>query len=104
MHIERQYRELEKIEEIRVYNVDSSKFYQEAPQVMKPDKVPFSKLMKHVPADIDVFLPVDDGEDFIIERIGWNMLQRANVNPEDVEYRLFSQCSPFFYDLCECVY
>ena len=39
MHIERQYRELEKIEEIRVYNVDSSKFYQEAPQVMKPDKV-----------------------------------------------------------------
>ncbi len=99
MHIERQYRELEKIEEIRVYNVDSSKFYQEAPQVMKPDKVPFSKLMKHVPADIDVFLPVDDGEDFIIERIGWNMLQRANVNHEDVEYRLFSQCSPFFYDL-----
>ena len=99
MHIERQYRELEKIEEIRVYNVDSSKFYQESPQVMKPDKVPFSKLMKHVPADIDVFLPVDDGEDFIIERIGWNMLQRANVNPEDVEYRLFSQCSPFFYDL-----
>ena len=35
MHIERQYRELEKIEEIRVYNVDSSKFYQKAPQVMK---------------------------------------------------------------------
>ena len=99
MHIERQYRELEKIEEIRVHNVDSSKFYHEAPQVMKPDKVPFSKLMKHVPADIDVFLPVDDGEDFIIERIGWNMLQRANVNLEDVEYRLFSQCSPFFYDL-----
>ena len=32
MHIERQYRELEKIEEIRVYNVDSSKFYQESPQ------------------------------------------------------------------------
>ena len=29
MHIERQYRELEKIEEIRVHNVDSSKFYQE---------------------------------------------------------------------------
>ncbi|WP_295115458.1 histidine kinase dimerization/phosphoacceptor domain -containing protein [uncultured Methanobrevibacter sp.] len=99
MHIERQYRELEKIEEIRIYNVNTSEFYQEAPQVMEPDKVRFSNIMKHVPADIDVFLPVDEGEDFIIERIGWNLLERANVKLDKVEYRLLSQCSPFFYDI-----
>ena len=99
MHVERQYRELEKIEEIKVYNVNTLDFYQKAPQVMKPDKVRFSNIMKHVPADIDVFLPVNEGEDFIIERVGWNLLQRANTNLEDVEYRLLSQCSPFFYDL-----
>ena len=99
MHVERQYRELEKIEEIKVYNVNTLDFYQEAPRVMKPDKVRFSNIMKHVPTDIDVFLPVNEGEDFIIERVGWNILQRANINLEDVEYRLLSQCSPFFYDI-----
>ena len=55
MHIERQYRELEKIEEIRVHNVDSSKFYHEAPQVMKPDKVPFSKLMRNMFLQISMY-------------------------------------------------
>lgn len=99
MHIERQYRELEKVEEIRIYNVNTDEFYHESPQVMKADKVRFSNIMKHVPADIDVFLPVDDGEDFIIERVGWNLLERANIPLSKVEYRLLSQCSPFFYDL-----
>lgn len=99
MHIERQYRELEKIEEVRVYNLNPDDMYQEAPQVKKPEKVRFSNIMKHVPSDINVFLPIDNGEDFIIERIGWNLLERANAHLEDVEGCKLSQLSPFYYEL-----
>lgn len=99
MRIERQYRELEKIEEIRIYNINTGDFYKEAPRVRKPSSIRFSKVIKHVPADIDIFLPVDEGEDFIVERVGWNLLERVNVNLDDVEGRLLSQCSPVFYDI-----
>ena len=99
MHVERQYRELEKIEEVRVYNLNPDDMYQEAPLVKKPEKVRFSNIMKHVPSDINVFLPIDNGEDYIIERIGWNLLERANAHLEDVEGRKLSQLSPFYHEL-----
>lgn len=99
MHVERQYRELEKIEEVRVYNLNMDELYHDAPQVKKPEKVRFSNVMKHVPSDINVFLPIEDCEDYIIERIGWNMLERAHVGLEDVEGRKLSQVAPFYYDI-----
>ena len=99
MHIKRQYRELEQIEEIRVYNISKVDLFEDAPQVKKPEKVRFSNIMKHIPSDIDVLLPIDDNEDFIIERLGWNILQRGNINLEDVEGRKLSQASPLFYEL-----
>ena len=99
MHIEKKYSELENIEEVRIYNLNMNELYHEAPQVKKSDKIRFNNVMKHVPSDINVFLPIDDGEDYIIERIGWNLLQRINVNMESVQGRKLSQVSPFFYDL-----
>ncbi|WP_407375403.1 histidine kinase dimerization/phosphoacceptor domain -containing protein, partial [Methanobrevibacter sp.] len=100
MHIEKQYKELEKIEEVRVYNFDKVQLLnKDAPQVRKPEKVAFSNVMKHIPSDINVFLPIDDGEDFIIERIGWNLLERANVNLKDVEGRKLSELSPFYFEI-----
>jgi two-component sensor histidine kinase len=99
MHIERQYRELEDVEEIRVYNIDEIDIARKAPQIKEPKKVRFSNIMKHVPSDINVFLPIDDGDDFIIERIGWNLLQRANMNLVDVEGRRLSQLSPFYFKI-----
>ena len=99
MHIERHYRELEDVEEIRVYNIDKNYVFQDVPPVKKPEKVRFSNVMKHVPSDINVFLPIDDGEDFIIERIGWNLLERLNIKLEDVEGRKLSECSPFYYEI-----
>lgn len=99
MHIEKQYRELEHIEEIRVYNMNTEEIFNDVPPVKKPEKVRFSNVMKHVPSDINVFSPIDDGEDYIVERIGWNLLERVNVKLEDVEGRKLSQVSPFYYDL-----
>ena len=99
MHIERQYRELEQIEEVKVYNIHKLDIVRDAPQVKKPEKVRFSNVMKHVPSDINVFSPIDNCEDFIIERLGWNLLQRINMKLEDVEGRKLSQISPFYYKL-----
>ncbi|MBQ8017175.1 MAG: PAS domain-containing protein [Methanobrevibacter sp.] len=99
MHIEKQYRELEQVEEIRVYNIDRDEVFKHVNPVKKPDKVRFSNVMKHVPSDINVFLPIDDGEDFIVERIGWNLLERLNIKLEDVEGRKLSETSPFYFDL-----
>ena len=104
MHVEKQFRELEQVEEIRVYNIDINEVFHDAPQVKKPDKVRFSNVMKHVPSDINVFLPIDDGEDYIVERIGWNLLERLNLKLEDVEGRKFSQVSPFYFELFKDAY
>ena len=99
MHIEKHYRELEDVEELHIYNINKINLVEQgAPQVKKPEKVRFSNIMKHVPSDINVFLPVDDGEDYIVERIGWNLLERTNMKLEDVEGRLLSQISPFYYE------
>ena len=99
MHIEKQYRELEDIEEIRVYNIDKNDVFKDVPPVKEPKKVRFSNVMSHVPSDINVFLPIGDCEDFIVERIGWNLLERLNLKPEDVTGRLFSEVSPFYYEI-----
>lgn len=99
MHIERNYRELEKVEEVRVHNINKIEIAKPSPQVKKPSKVRFSNIMKHVSSDINVFTPVDDGDDFIIERLGWNILQRVNFNLEDAEGRLLSQLSPFYFEI-----
>ncbi len=99
MHIEKNYRELEKVEEVRVHNIHNIDVAIPSPPVKEPGEVRFSNIMKHVSSDINVFTPVDNGEDFIIERLGWNILQRVNCKLEDVEGRLLSQLSPFYYKI-----
>ena len=98
MHVERRYRELEKIEEIRVYNIERNEVFQQSKPVKQLDKVRFSNVMKHIPSDINVFHPIDD-DDFLVERIGWNLLERLNLKLEDVEGRKLSETSPFYYDI-----
>ena len=104
MHVEKQFRELEQVEEIRVYNIDLNEVFNDVPPVKKTEKVRFSNVMKHVPSDINVFTPIDDGEDFIVERIGWNLLERLNLNLENVVGRLLSQVSPFYFELFKDVF
>ena len=99
MHIKRKYRELEKVEEVRVYNFNKVELLKDAPQVKDPGKVRFSNIMKHVPSDINVFTPIDGGEDFIVERVGWSILERANAQLINVEGRKLSQLSPFYYEI-----
>lgn len=99
MHIEKQYRELENVEEVRVYNMDMDEVFHEAEPVRPPEKLRFTNVMKLIPSDINVFLPIDEGGDYIIERIGWNLLERTNVKLVDVEGRKLSQVSPFYNEI-----
>lgn len=99
MRVERQYRELEKVEEVRVYNINWDEIFIPSPRLKKPEKTRLSNVIRHVPSDINIFNPIEDGNDFIIGRIGWNFLERANVPQEEVAGRRFSQCSPFFYEI-----
>ncbi|WP_407413553.1 histidine kinase dimerization/phosphoacceptor domain -containing protein [Methanobrevibacter sp.] len=99
MHVERQYRELEKIEEVHVYNMNWNEIYIPTPPIKKPEKIRFSNVIKHVPSDINIFEPIEDSDDFIVERIGWNFLQRVNVTQDDVSGCKLSQISPFYYKI-----
>ena len=99
MHIEKQYRELENIEEVRAYNISNIDLFEVVPQYQKPIKIPFCNIIKYVSSDVNMLIPIDDGDDFIINRLGWNLLQRGNINLKDVEGRKLSECSPFFYEI-----
>lgn len=99
MHIERQYKELEHIEEVRAYNISNIELFENAPQIQKPEKIPLSNIIKYVQSDVNIFIPIDDGEDYIVNRFGLNILERGHFKAEDVEGRKFSQCSPFFYEI-----
>ena len=99
MHIEKQFRELENIEEVRAYNISNIDFFEVVPQYQKPIKIPFCNIIKYVQSDVNMFIPIDDGTDFIINRLGSNILQRGNIKLKDVEGRRLSECSPFFYKI-----
>ncbi|WP_407416341.1 ATP-binding protein [Methanobrevibacter sp.] len=85
MHIEKQFRELVNIEEVRAYNISNIDLFEVVPQYQKPIKIPFCNIIKYVQSDVNMFIPIDDGKDFIINRLGSNILQRGNIKLKDVE-------------------
>ena len=99
MHIERQFRELEKIEEIRAYNINKINLFEHVPQFQKPKKIPLSNIIRYVQSDVNMFIPIEGEEDYVVNRLGLNILERGNMNLEDVEGRKLSECSPFFYEI-----
>ncbi|MCR5027514.1 MAG: hypothetical protein K6A34_08780 [Methanobrevibacter sp.] len=99
MHIEREYKELEQIEEVRAYNVGNTELFKKVPKVQEPEMIPLINIIRCVQSDVNMFIPIDDGEDYIVNRIGLNILQRGHIKKEDAEGCKFSQCSPFFYEI-----
>ena len=79
MHIERQFRELEKIEEISAYNINKIDLFEHAPQFKKPEKIPLSNIISYVQSDVNMFIPIEGEEDYIVNILGWNILQRGNI-------------------------
>ena len=99
MKIHKEYRKLEHIEEVSIYDVYESELYQPAEKKYELEKIPFQKIMSNLSTDINIFIPFRDGNDFIIHGLGSNVLERGKISQEEVTGRLLSECSPMFHKL-----
>lgn len=99
MKIEKTYRKLEDIEEVRIYDVSESELFQHTPKEFDIPFMPFEDTLNNISNDIDIFIPYNNGEDFIIQRLGLGALIRGDIQQEDVAGRLLSKASNAFYNV-----
>ena len=99
MKVYRDYRRLEDIDELRVYDIDEKGLYNPTPLEFIVDDVPFPQLISNIPMDVNILIPHNDGNDFIIKSVGDFILEKENLQLDDVRGRLLSKISPFFYEL-----
>ena len=97
MRIEKTYRQLEKTEEIHMYDITENELFQYVPQEYDMFYTPFEKTLNYLSNDLDIFVPIDDGNDFIVHRLGLSALGRGKIKQSDVAGRLLSKTSPGFY-------
>ena len=101
MKIHKEYRRLEHVEEVNIYDVHEREFYKPAEKKFDLEKIPFQNIMKNLSTDINIFLPYHDGEDFIIHGLGANALKRGNIPQDVIMGRLLSECSPMYSKLLQ---
>lgn len=99
MKIHKEYRKLENIEEVSIYDAYESEFYQPSEKKFELETIPFQKIMENISTDMNIFLPYRDGKDFIIHGLGSSALSRGKVTQEDVSGRLLSECSPGYHHI-----
>ena len=98
MRVEKEYRHLEGIDEIRIFNANHEDFYKPAPKEFDIEDLPFQELINNMGVEIHCLIPYNDGEDFIIQSIGNFTLNKYNCTADDVKGRLLSKLSPLFYE------
>ncbi len=99
MRIERQYKQLDDTEEIRIYDITEREFFHPAPKEYEITQFPFEKTTNNINIDLDIFVPIDDGEDYIVHHLGRSALIRGNVKLNDVVGRRLSKTSPGYYKI-----
>ena len=99
MRIEKTYRQLEDTEEVHMYDIMEEELFQYVPQEYDMFYTPFEKTLNYLSNDLDIFVPVDDGNDFIVHRLGLSALGRGKIKQSDVAGRLLSKTSPGFYQV-----
>ena len=99
MRIEKTYRKLEDLEEVNIYDIKESELFQQVPQEFEMFYTPFEKTLDNLSNDLDIFVPYNDGEDFIVHRLGLSALVRGHIKQSDVAGRLLSKTSPGFYSI-----
>ena len=90
MRIEKEYRHLEGIDEIRIFNASQKDFYKLAPREFEIEEIPLQELINNIPVEIHSLIPYNDGEDFIIQNVGKFTLKKYHCTPDDVNGRLLS--------------
>ena len=99
MKIYKDYRRLEDIDELRIYDIDKKELYNPTPLEFSVDDVPFPQLISNIPMDVNILIPHNDGNDFIIKSLGSFILGHFNLQLDDVRGRLLSKISPVFYEM-----
>lgn len=99
MRIEKDYRKLEDLEEIHIFDITEKELFVPTPQEFEVTELPFEKTLKNITNDIDIFIPYEDGKDFIIHRLGLGALSRGEIEHSDAAGRLLSKTSPGFYKI-----
>ena len=97
MRLEKTYRQLEDMEEVHIYDITENELFRPVPQEFEMFYTPFEKTLNELSNDLDIFVPYDDGNDFIIHRLGLGALMRGAISQKDVAGRLLSKTSPGFY-------
>ena len=97
MKIEKTYRQLENLEEVHIYDLTERELFIQVPQEYDMFYTPFEKTLNYISNDLDIFVPIEEGNDFIIHRLGLSALTRGNIKQQDVAGRLLSKTSPGFY-------
>ena len=99
MKVYKAYRKLEDFIEVNIFGINEKKVYNMVDPVIEVDPIPLKKTLRSLPCDMNIFLPYNDGEDFIIEMFGITVLERGNLQPSDAEGRLLSEFSPDFNEI-----
>ena len=99
MNIEKKYFPIEKVEEVKIYDLNKEVIFYNSPKVTDVEPLEFESILNQISSDVNQFIPVDNGEDLIITRFGKTLLQRLNINPKDILGRRFSECLPFYHNL-----
>lgn len=105
MKVDKEYRRLEDVVEIRIHDIDEKELYKPTPLEFHVDEVPFNQLISNFQRDLDILIPHNGGKDFIIKSLGDFVLNRGNLKLDDVRGRLLSKISPIYYEIFqECFY
>ena len=105
MNIEKEYLNLEDVYEIRIFNATEMDFYNSTPQEFDIEEDPIQEFINNVSDDVHIFIPHENGKDFIIKSLDSNNLEKYNISQEDVRGRLLSKISPLFFDILhECLF
>ena len=99
MRVEKEYRHLEGIDEIRIFDASQKNFYKPTPMEFDVDDIPLQELINNIPVEIHSLVPYQDGKDFIVQSVGTFFLKRYHCTSKDVKGRLLSKLSPLFFEI-----
>ena len=89
MHVKKRYDENSDIAEIEIHDINTKDIYKPSPKILDIHQPKHRKLLKAIPSDIHILLPIREGNDFIVMRLGWTTLQKTNLDSNDVEGRMY---------------
>ncbi len=99
MEINKEYLNSEDVYEIRIFNATGEDCYNPTPQEFDIEDIPIQEFIDNISDDVHIFIPYENGKDFIIQSLGTYIHKTYNIPQKDTKGRLLSKISPFFFDL-----